>query len=101
MVGLRDEHRLEAARAVAVCPEDLQLVQPLHVERERALRAVALPLERVAAAEREASRLERADRAALELDCGLERVVDAPARQERVDEAGDRGDLADEEPRQV
>ena len=63
MVGLGDEHRLEAAGAVAVGAEDLQLVQPLHVERERALRAVDLPLERVAAAEREPRRLDRPDRA--------------------------------------
>ena len=101
MVGLGDEHRLEAARAVAVGTEDLQLVQPLDVERERRLRAVDLPLEGVAAAEREPRRLDRADRAALELDCGLEHVVDAPAREEGVDEAGDGRDLADEEARQV
>ena len=37
----------------------------------------------------------------LELDRGLERVVDAPARQEGADEPGDGRDLADEEPRQV
>ena len=46
-------------------------------------------------------RLDRPDRAALELDGGLERVVDAPAGQEGVHEAGDGRDLADEEARQV
>ena len=97
----RDEHRLEAPRAVAVGAEDLELVQPLHVEGERALRAVDLPLERVAAAVREARRLERADRAVRELDRGLDRVVDLAARQERVREAGDGLDLAVEEAREV
>ena len=101
VVGLGDQHRLEAARTVAVGAEDLQLVQALHVERERRLRAVDLPLERVAPAEREPRRLDRPDRAALELDGGLERVVDAPAGEERVDEAGDGRDLADEVARQV
>ena len=101
VVRLGDEHRLEAAGAVAVRPEDLELVQPLHVERDRALRAVDLPLEGVAPAEREAGRLDRPDRAALELDRRLERVVDAPPGQERVDEPGDRGDLADEEAGEV
>ena len=62
MVGLGDEHRLEAARPVAVGLEDLELVQPLHVERERALRAVDLPLEGVAPAEGEPRRLDRPDR---------------------------------------
>ena len=80
MVGLGDEHRLEAARPVAVGPEDLQLVQPLHVEGERSLRAVDLPLERVAPAEGEPRRLDRPDRPLLELDRGLERVVHPPAR---------------------
>ena len=101
VVRLRDEHRLEASRPVAVGPEDLKLVQPLHVERQRALGAVDLPLERVPPAEREPRCLDRPDGPALELDRGLERVVDAPARQEGADEPGDGRDLADEEPRQV
>ena len=46
-------------------------------------------------------RLDRPHRPALELDRGLERVVDLAARQERLHEAGDRRDLAGEEPRQV
>src|SRR3954447_18213269 len=101
VVRLRDEHGLEAARAVAVGAEDLKLVQSLHVERERSLRAVDLPLERVPAAEREPRRLDRADRAALELDRGLDGVVHAPSRQERLDEAGDGRDLACEKAREV
>ena len=90
---------LKPARAIAVGAEDLQLVQALHVERERALRAVDLPLERVAAAEREPRRLDRADGAVLELDRGLERVVDLAPLDERLHEAGDRRDLAVQEPR--
>ena len=96
MVGLRDEDGLEAAGAVAVRAEDLELVQPLHVEGDRSLRAVDLPLERIPTAEREPCRLDRPDRAALELDRGLERVVDLPSGQEGVHEACDRRDLADE-----
>jgi hypothetical protein len=42
MIGLRHENGLEPARAVSVGTEDLQLVQPLHVERKRAPRAVDL-----------------------------------------------------------
>ena len=101
MVGFRDEHRLEAPRAVPVGPEDLQLVEPLHVERDRSPRAVHLPLERVASAEREPCRLDRADRAARELDGRLDRVVDFPAGQERLREAGDSVDLAREKAREV
>src|SRR5207244_3438735 len=55
VIGLRDEHALEAACPVAVGAEDLQLVEALHVEAEGPLGAVALPLERVSPAECEAS----------------------------------------------
>ena len=81
MVGLADEHRLRAAGAVAVGTEDLKLVHALHVEPERPLRAVDLPLERVATPEREPGRLDRADRAAFELDDRLDRVVDLAVRE--------------------
>ena len=101
MVGLGDEDGLRAAGAVAVGAEDLQLVHALHVEPERALRAVDLPLERVAAAEREPRRLDRADRAAIELDDRLDRVVDPAAGDERLDQTGKGCDLADEEPGEV
>src|SRR5258708_34960578 len=98
MIGLADEHGLESARAVAVGAEHLELVEALHVKGERPLRAVDLPLQRVAAAEREARRLDRADRTVLELDGGLDRVVDLPAGEECLHEALDRPDLAVEEP---
>ena len=88
-------------RAVAVGAEHLQLVQALHVEGERSLRPVDLPLEGVAAAEREPRRLDRADGAVLELDRGLDRVVDLPPGQERLHEPGDGRDLAVQEPREV
>ena len=101
MVGLRDEHRLEAARPVTVGAEDLELVQPLHVEGERSLGAVDLPLEGVTAAEREPRRLDRPDRAAFELDGRLDRVVDLPAREEGADERRHGGDVADEEAREI
>src|SRR5207302_6333860 len=76
MVRLRHEHRPEAARAILAVEQDLQLVHALHVEVERAVGAVDLPLERVAPSEREARRLDRANRAALELDSRLDRVID-------------------------
>ena len=80
MVGLRDEHRLEPAGPVAVGAEDLELVQLLHVERERALRA-GTPLKRVAAAECEPRRLDRSV-APLRLDGSLDRVVDLAAGED-------------------
>src|SRR5205823_7011976 len=101
MVRLADEHGLEPACAVAVGAEHLELVQALHVEDERALRPIDLPLERVATTEREPRRLDRADGSVYELDRGLERVVDLPSRHERLHEPGDRGDLAVQEPREI
>ena len=77
-------------------PEDLELVEPLHVEVERALSAVDLPLERVPTAEREPRRLERPDGAAFELDRRLHRVVDLATLDERPEEAPDGLDLSDE-----
>src|SRR6266550_1512404 len=90
MVRLRHEHRPEAARAVLAVEKDLQLVHSLHVEVERATGAVDLPLKRVAPSEREARRLDRADRAALELDGRLDRVVDLSIAHECLHDAGDR-----------
>src|SRR6059058_5881688 len=101
MVRLRHEHRPEAARAVVAFEKDLQLVHALHVEAERAAGAVDLPLERVAPSERETRRLDRPDRAALELDGGLDRVVDLTTAHERLHETGNGTELADEVARQV
>src|SRR4051794_40779610 len=101
MIGLGYEHGLEPARAVAVGPEDLELVELLHVECDRALAAVDLPLESVAPAEGEARRLDRAHCTRLELDGRLDRIVDLAAREERVDERRDGRDVADEETREV
>src|SRR5258708_272576 len=101
IVGLADESCLEPACAITVGAEYLELVQALHVERERALRPVDLPLEGVAPAERKARRLDRADGAVLELDRSLDRIVDLPPGHERRDEPGDAGDLAVHEPREV
>ena len=53
---------------VAVGAKDLQIVEVLHVEVERPLGAVDLPLERVSPAECESGRLDRADCAIVELD---------------------------------
>ncbi len=58
-------------------------------------------LEGVPPPEREPGRLDRAHRPALELDRRLEGVVDLATRQERLDEARDRGELARKEARQV
>src|SRR5712691_1556689 len=96
VIGLRDEHTLEAACPVAVGPEDLQLVEALHVEEEGPLGAVDLPLERVSPAEGESSRLDGADGAILELDRRLDGVVDLAPRDERAHEASDGLDLPDE-----
>src|SRR5207342_1253883 len=97
VVGLGDEARAEPVVARA----DLELVQPLEVEGQRALRAVDLPAERVLPARGEPCRLDRADRAVLEPDGGLERVVDLPAGLERRGERRDGVDLADEVAREV
>src|SRR6185437_8253759 len=37
----------------------------------------------------------------VELDCSLDRVVDLPPGQERLDESEDAGDLAVQEPREI
>src|SRR4051812_39964575 len=89
MVGLRDEHAPEAAGSVAVGTEDLQLVEALHVEGERPLGGVDLPLACVAPAERQPRRLDGADGAVLELDRRLDGVVDLAAGDERAHEASD------------
>src|SRR5205823_10415792 len=89
------------ARALVVRPEHLQLVHPLHVEVQGSLRAVDLPLEGVAPAERETSRLDRADGAAVEVDGDLERVVDLPPRNEGANEPRDARDLTGEEAREI
>src|SRR5438477_11674624 len=101
MIRLRHEDGPEAARAVLAVDEDLQLVHALHVEVERAAGAVDLPLKRVAPSEREARRLDRPDRAALELDGRLDRIVDLATAHECLHQAGDRTELADEIARQV
>src|SRR5919201_594557 len=96
VLGLCDEHTLEAACPVAVGAEDLQLVEALHVEEEGSLGAVDLPLERVSPAECESSRLDRADRAILKLDRRLDCVVDLAPWDECAHEASDGLDLPDE-----
>ena len=96
VIGLRDEHPLEAACAVAVSAKDLQIVEVLHVEVERPLGAIDLPLERVSPAECESGRLDRADCAIVELDRRFDGVVDFAARDERAHEASDGLDLPDE-----
>ena len=48
-----------------------------------------------------AKRVDRADGAVLELDGGLDRVVDLPAGEKRLHEPGDTRDLAVQEPREV
>ena len=85
-----------SVRKPFVPSRDLQLVQPLEVERQRALRAVDLEDEPVLAPGGEAARLDRADRAVLEAHAGLERVVDLAARLERGRHRRDRGRLAAE-----
>src|SRR4051812_7943275 len=79
MVGLGDEHRAEALRELSgrrVRVVDLELVEALDVEAQRALGAVDLELERVLAPAGEARRLDRADRAVGEVDHRLDGVVD-------------------------
>src|SRR3954463_9121306 len=101
MVRLGYEHGPEAARAFLAVEKDLQLVHAFHVEVERPARAVDLPLKRISPSERETRRLDRPDRAALELDGRLDRVVDPATAHERLHDAGDRTELADEVARQV
>src|SRR5206468_8139324 len=93
VVRLRDEHGAEALRAftgLRVPHVDLELVRAFGVEDDRPLRAVDLPAHLILAAEGEPGRLVGPDRAVLELDRRLERVVD-------VD--GAAGPLPDERPR--
>ena len=96
IAGEGPEHARLAARAVAVGPEHLQLVESLHVERERPLRPVDLPAEGVLAAGGPPGGLDRADCAAVELDDRLDRVVDLAALHEDARRSRDRRDLADE-----
>ena len=89
--GLGHEHAPES-RAV----RQLQLVQPLEVEDERALRAVHLEDVRVQPPTRQPRGFQRPGRAVVELDRRDELVVDLATVHERADERRDRGDLADE-----
>src|SRR5260221_13036724 len=82
MVPLRDGHAVEPARLLRlfVHPVDLELVEALEVEDDRALLAVDLEPVVVLAPARVARGLEGPDRAALVLDDGHERggPVDLP-----------------------
>jgi len=102
LVPVGHEHGAEA-RAAGV---DLQLVDPLELEAQRPARPVDLEGQRVLAPEAEARRLERPDRAALELDERLEGIVDGDLAagalgDERPRQRADRRDLADEVPAEV
>jgi hypothetical protein len=109
MAGVGDEHAAEALRAPGRSRPrrvDAQLVEPLDVEGDGALRAVDLEREPVAPPVAEARRRDRPGGAALEVDQRLERVVDGhrAARALRDDGAhpsGNLGDLADQEPGEI
>src|SRR5919197_3708405 len=99
MVGLGDQHRAKALRRRArrrSLEVDLELVEALEVEGDRALAAVELPAQGVLAPGGEARGLDRPHGAALEGDRGLDRVVDLAAGLERRGERGHRFDLAHE-----
>src|SRR5688572_3187273 len=96
VLRLGHEHSLEAGAG-----GDLELVQALDVEHDRALRPVQLERVRVHAPAREPGGLERADDAVLELDGGHEVVVYLPALDDGADTRGNRRDLADEVARKV
>ena len=91
MLGLGDE---DAAERTLV--GDLELVEPLDVEGQRAARAVDLERVVVDPPSREPGGLERPDDAVLELDGRGERVVDLVALDERLDDGGHGHRLADE-----
>src|SRR5947209_2603631 len=79
VVSLGDQHLSEPLSVGArggVDEVDLELIQPLEVERDRALGPVDLEAERVPPPAAETRRLERPDRPAFELDRRLERIVD-------------------------
>ena len=88
---LGDEEALEA-----LLVGDLELVQALHVEGDRAVLAVDLERIRVGPAAGQLRAFERPQHAVLELDRRDEVVVHPAARDDRPHAGGDVGDLADE-----
>src|SRR6185295_1256334 len=115
VVAFADDDLVEALGLLRLLadPEDIELVQVLEVELDRALLAADLEAAVVLPARGEARRLEGADRAALELDERDDVVVDVDLAhllrvvrhrtlgRERPGEARDGLDLADEEPGEV
>src|SRR5690606_27805048 len=114
VVALGDHHIRPAARflRLARIPEDLELVEPLQVKADAGLLCVDLEHVVVLAPAREAGRLERAERAVLELAGGDEGVVHADLPHlvaagdwalgdERLGVSLDALDAADEVVRQV
>ena len=93
---LGDEDTAESLRV-----RHVELVQPLDVERGRALGPVDLERVRVDAAAGEARGFERPGDAVLELDRGDEVVVHFPPGHDCANRGRDRRDLADEVPREV
>ena len=79
----------------------LQLVQPLELERQRALRAADLPAERVLPPGREARCSDRADGSVREVRHGVERVVDLAPAHERARRGRDGDDLAHQVAREI
>src|SRR5882672_1013148 len=113
MVALGDGDAAEAVGLLFVAdPVDLELVDGLEVEADRALLGVDLEAAEVLAAAGEAGRLHRADRAVLELDGRDEGVVDVDLAHalavepralldEGLGHGADGLDLADEEAGEV
>src|SRR2546422_7772374 len=75
VVRFRHQDRAEPIGSV-VADKQLQLVQPLQVEHQRAAGAVHFEAEEVLAPRTEAAGLQRADRAGGELQDGLDGVLD-------------------------
>src|SRR5437870_13694143 len=105
VVRFGDQHRAESIRAV-LAQEQVQFIQALEVKDQRAVGAVDLEAEEILAPGAKRAGLQRADRAAAELQHRFDRIldVDSPhtafvartAINEDARGGGDRSDFADE-----
>src|SRR5712692_10235102 len=107
---LGDQHRAKPVRAV-VTKVEVQFIQALHVDDQRARGAADFEREEILSSGAERAGLQRADGAVGELEDRFDGILDVDGRlaalrptppiDEDAGGGGHRGDLADEKPRQV